>query len=432
MVRQHALHISAIIAKAQLGPLQGLLDEMAHDPGGNSILPFAGLDGVHFGRLLLVPGAFTNTGEWLPDTLVLTTNFDGSPARHLRQLAEVGGEGLDQLFSHCADYPSSSNRNVGSREAYLDQHSCKVAAFYVNTRGRNLEQVADEARLHQSIQDYLDRMPGTLERKPSEVYSDIQAFLRQSSEFEWALTPVTSDFLGSLLRWLKLTLAGLAALASAILLWSYPLVALVMALIFLAILRAHELGNVAENFRPPNIRIAMRQSEEEQQTQNQLSSVGFVQTGLFRRVLIFLCLWSLDFANRNIFYRGQLAGVDTIHFARWVMSDSNRRVLFLSNFDGSPETYQDDFIERVALGLNLVFSNGSGWPKSHYLVFGGASDEQAFRAFYRDHQIPTQVWYAAAPYQGSTAVNIARNSAIRAGLCQKLNSHECQKWLQLF
>ena len=92
----------------------------------------------------------------------------------------------------------------------------------------------------------------------------------------------------------------------------------------------------------------------------------------------------------------------------------------------------DDFIERVAFGLNLVFSNGKGWPRNCYLVFGGAGDEQAFRAFYRDRQIRTQVWYAAAPYQGSTAVNISRNSAIRAGLSQKLNTQECKKWLQLF
>ena len=257
-VSQHALHICATVTKAQLEPLLGLLDEMGHDPGGNSILPFADLDGVHFGRLLLLPGAFTNTGEWLPDSLVLTTNFDGSPASHLQQLTEVGGEGLDRLFSHCADYPSSSDLNVRSREAFLEQHSCKVAAHYVNTRGRSLEQVADEARLHQSIQGYLDRTPETMERKPSEVYSDIRAFLRESSELEWALTPIAADILGGLLRWLKLALAGLVALAGATILFTYPLVSVVLVLTFLVILRAHELGNLDENFRPPNIRIAMR------------------------------------------------------------------------------------------------------------------------------------------------------------------------------
>ena len=28
----------------------------------------------------------------------------------------------------------------------------------------------------------------------------------------------------------------------------------------------------------------------------------------------------------------------------------------------------DDFINKVALGLNLVFSNGIGWPRTRFLV----------------------------------------------------------------
>jgi len=140
----------------------------------------------------------------------------------------------------------------------------------------------------------------------------------------------------------------------------------------------------------------------------------------------------LEFGNKNIFYRGHLAGVDTIHFAKWVMCDNRQRVLFLSNYDGSPETYQDDFIERVAFGLNLVFSNGLGWPVTRFLLFGGSKDEQAFRAFYRNHQIKTQVWYVAPPYSGSTAVNISRNATVREGLSRHMNPLECQQWLQLF
>jgi hypothetical protein len=35
-------------------------------------------------------------------------------------------------------------------------------------------------------------------------------------------------------------------------------------------------------------------------------------------------------------------------------------MLFASNYDGSLESYMDDFINKVAWGLNLVFSNGVG------------------------------------------------------------------------
>jgi hypothetical protein len=78
------------------------------------------------------------------------------------------------------------------------------------------------------------------------------------------------------------------------------------------------------------------------------------------------------------------------------------------------ESYMDDFIDKVAWGLNLVFSNGVGYPKVRWLVFGGAKDELAFKDFLRVQQVPTHVWYSA--YGDLTALNIAQNERIRAGL----------------
>ena len=69
----------------------------------------------------------------------------------------------------------------------------------------------------------------------------------------------------------------------------------------------------------------------------------------------------------------------------------------------------DDFIDKVAWGLNLVFCNGVGYPKTRWLVFGGARDELAFKDFLRVHQVPTRVWYSA--YGGLTALNIAAERA---------------------
>ena len=65
----------------------------------------------------------------------------------------------------------------------------------------------------------------------------------------------------------------------------------------------------------------------------------------------------------------------TIHFARWVFIDGKRRMFFASNYDGSLESYMDDFIDKVAWGLNLVFSNGVGYPRTSWLVRGGARNE---------------------------------------------------------
>jgi len=48
------------------------------------------------------------------------------------------------------------------------------------------------------------------------------------------------------------------------------------------------------------------------------------------------------------------------------------KVFFASNYDGSDESYMDDFINKVAYGLNLVFSNGIGYPRTNFLLSGGA------------------------------------------------------------
>ena len=96
------------------------------------------------------------------------------------------------------------------------------------------------------------------------------------------------------------------------------------------------------------------------------------------------------------------------------MLDGKRRVFFASNYDGSLETYMDDFINKVAFGLNLVFSNGIGYPPTDFLVHRGAWREQMFKHFLHRRQVKTDVWYKA--YPGLTNADLARNARIRQGL----------------
>ena len=103
---------------------------------------------------------------------------------------------------------------------------------------------------------------------------------------------------------------------------------------------------------------------EDHVVQNPFTAIGHVKPGRFRRWTLVVILFYLDYATRHFFNRGNLAGVKTIHFARWVFIDDKRRVFFASNYDGSLESYMDDFIDKVAWGLNLVFSNGVGYPRT--------------------------------------------------------------------
>ena len=170
---------------------------------------------------------------------------------------------------------------------------------------------------------------------------------------------------------------------------------------------------------------------EDHDVTNQFSALGSLKPGLFRRWTLVYLLWVVEYTTRHIYNRGHLARVPSIHFARWVFLDDRERLFFASNYDGSLESYMDDFINKVAFGLNVVFSNGIGYPRTNWLAFQGAKDEQKFKHFIRRHELPTEVWYNGHP--GLTNFELLRNSRIRHGLEQQsMTDAAAGQWLGLF
>ena len=169
-------------------------------------------------------------------------------------------------------------------------------------------------------------------------------------------------------------------------------------------------------------------SLEDHTTQNPFMAVGFVKPGRFRELTLRVVVFAISYVTRHVLNRGDLAGVKTIHFARWVFLDGLRRMYFSSNYDGSLESYMDDFIDKISWGLNIVFSNGYGYPRAKFLVFGGSRDELAFKDYLRCHMARVRVWYAA--YGHLTADNIARNERVRAGLYADLDPDQELAWVQ--
>jgi hypothetical protein len=206
-------------------------------------------------------------------------------------------------------------------------------------------------------------------------------------------------------------------------------VAVVLLPVFALILRIHERREQPSTRVPDRAHVDELAALEDVVVQNQFTAVGFVKLGLFRRYTVTLVLWLLELSARHVYKKGSLAGIRTIHFARWVFLDDRRRLIFVSNYDGSLESYMDDFIDKVAWGLNAAFSNGDGYPRTRWLLFGGAKDERAFKNYLRDHQIETQLWYSA--HAELTAVNITTNSEIRRGLATDMSDVEAQRWAAL-
>jgi hypothetical protein len=131
-----------------------------------------------------------------------------------------------------------------------------------------------------------------------------------------------------------------------------------------------------------------------------------------------------------VFVNGELLGIPTIHFARWVLIDGGRHLFFTSNFDGSWQQYLGDFIDKSGWGLNFIFSNSEGFPKTKFLLTGGAYNEEQFLAWSRYYQVPTQFWYSA--YPALSIKNIVNNSYIRRDVLKNLSEKKAQELLRRF
>jgi hypothetical protein len=427
MTHQEALTVLAKIKPGETENLKDLLRIVGADVEKNDIFPFAQLSNVHFARFVILNEAKDVRNQGIRPSLVFASNVDAPLSDHLAELVELNGEGLDRIYSHCEGYPGPGQRTPSSRLDYLQAHMVPSQAFYVNTIGRTVEQVHLEARLRDALEAFLDRLQAEHDRSgwdARRVRAAIQGFIKEQPDLRWAEKPAEGLAFGWRLKErirFFLTLLVLLVLT--------PVFLLVLP-IWLVLLRYHEKKDAAEESHlqlssQTRGTLALR---EDYLVQNQFSAVGNVKPGWFRALTVRGLLWALNFGFRHIFKRGILTGVDTIHFAQWIMIDEGRRILFLSNYDGSLESYMDDFINKVAWGLNAVFSNGVGYPKTNWLVLEGANDEQAFKAFLQKHQIPTQAWYTA--YGWLTARNIANNAKVRAGLYGEKGEQDAASWLQ--
>jgi len=411
------------VLREQVDELRRRLDDLGAqggEPTGLPRVPFAELSGVHFARLVLLEDEADPDGQVIPATLLLMSEIDAPLDRHLRELAEIGGAGLDAVFGLCDGYPAEAG--PGPRASFLRERMLPAQAAYVNTIGRTVEQIRREESLRRAIGDFLDAGGARSGEDPQVVRADIQRFVRGEPSLAWARRRAPRPSL----RWRAGELVHAVAGAGALVICT-PLLVLILP-VWLAVLRLHERAEEAPHLRPDPEHARCLAALEDHVAQNPFSALGPIKPGPFRRTTLRAVLWLIDYGSRHVFTRNDLAGVKTIHFARWLVLDDWSRAIFTSYYDGSLESYMDDFIDKVAFGLNASFSNGIGYPRTRFLLFQGAKREEEFKDFLRRRQIPTQVWYSA--YEQLSAHNIENNALIRSGLFGPLAAAEAKAWLQ--
>jgi len=422
----------APLQPGRVDAVRTLLASMNRRPGvadpANGILPFGRFERLHFARFIVLDdptlGDIAEYGKAppvLPVSLVFLVDCDGPADDFLADLVARAGPGLERVFAHCQGFTPG-----GDLLRWMKAHGRPAATAYVNWVGRTVRQIREEAVLRLALEAYLDEHAGTLADKPPRQVGDtLRAFVAAECRAgRLTLTEPAPTPLGWTLRkWAHLVGVPLALLGL------LPLLLLYLP-IFALQLRRREHSDPEVVPRPERAHLRHLADLEDHDVSNQFSAIGSMKPGRFRRWTLIFVLWIVNYTARHVYDRGQLARVSTIHFARWVFIDDKRRLLFASNYDGSLDSYMDDFINKVAFGLNVVFSNGVGYPRTSWLISGGAKDEQKFKYFIRRHELPSEVWYNAHP--GLTTLDLQRNTRIRDGLRRSaMTDDEAREWLAL-
>jgi hypothetical protein len=508
MAEQHALTVIVPVAATDVDALRALLNAMGQHidesgkvpldavrpflppaaavPAGTSFIEFRQLTTVHFFRFVLLESSRDATGNPIAPSLVFATDFDGPVADHVNELVRVAEPALRAVFMLCQPSPGT-----GPLQSYLHEWSVSAAAFYRGHPGRSVSQIwgsanHSEAELRQVLEQALDVPP-----RPQTAALVVDRLRYAVGHSVWKAVP-TADEPARVNRTALISTAAVGLLLFSVMAvigahvfgsWMAGILsALLLPVVLLGIFGTilNGLGGLEERREqrllqqegpPPSLdgavdpyvpdrsrdRLTVVEELEDKRglAQNQMTHVVNIKPGRIRLWTLRATLAIGRFLSRNVFVAGTLLGIPTIHFARWVFIDDNRRLLFFSNYDFSWESYLGDFIDLASDGLTSIWSNTTFFPRTRIRAWtilprllrvaisylpgftrvaatvaftGGAQRERAFKRWTRDHQVATHVWYSAYPHLSVTNVN--NSTELQRGVFTALENEEQQAWLR--
>jgi hypothetical protein len=382
------------------------------------------LPGTHFTRFVIIEDPTPPDGDPLPALLAWECNHDGSIDEYLAAVARQTPS-IDRVLECCTGYrPLAAPGGADEWMLWMQAHCHRSVAFFTAYGDLSHQQVLNDRAVHEALRQIIDRDRAALCKLPP-----AQLRLRLLGELRAAYPGLDVSRQGEgTARW-----AFGKALALVLALAALPL-ALVLFLPWYATLRRKERADDATAgpvHDPRNL-----WATEDRFTQNQLTHVVDIKPGWFRLATLWLVLTVIEVMARCWYVHGELGGIQTIHFARWVILLDERheprrrrhRLIFFSNYDGSWENYLGEFIDRAAGALTAVWSNTQGFPAARALRYGGARDEEGFKRWTREHQRPTQVWWTGIT--GSTVQNVRDDLWIRRCIERQLDDEQTRTWLR--
>lgn len=431
------------------GRVEAQLDGMGNPPSAPLKRALDQLRTIHFMSISVVRGAVAQKDGPAGALLVMEVSADGAPRVALTQVAAaLRGPLLDLLreagvADQAADLP-----------AFLVAHDCRIGQgwftrtlglCFCGTPGMTVRRIRQEAALAWQIA----RMRNTLASDQGALskLAAIKAALWRQGDAKWAFiaeplpdrdaaSPVkgavvrtTAAIMGTLLWPLALVLAvawwqawWLGVLAT--------LAAIGLAAAGLARLRWLECTDIPDDSALDARHVSAVMAQENVCAQNLLVTVSDMKAGWLRRIALRAAFVAIGQFAAKEFRPGFLADIGGIHWARWVLVPGTAKLVFLSNYNGSLESYLEDFIQKASGGVTAIWSNTAGFPRARWLFLDGARDGDRLRRSVQRQQVVVRFWYSA--YPSLTAARIRANATIRSGLASAMTEQAAEEWLACF
>ncbi|OQW75592.1 MAG: hypothetical protein BVN35_08030 [Proteobacteria bacterium ST_bin11] len=426
-MQQNPMTVITEVLPDQLQKLEAYLAPIGTDIKNNPVIKFSDYQQLHYCTFFVIPGKHpseVDTGE--PALLAFEANIDGDVKQFINDLLAGNPEFVNSVYSCCKDYPGD---NVSQLADYLLNNDFGANAFYVAHPGQTRNTIYEQQQIRQRIQDYIDaNRPELAAKQPAEIHADIVKHLGtiNKPELQPFLSSMGQNIFNALLAVLGILLVGGFFGMFGPLVEFLVVLVLIAGVAFAVVLRWNEMRDKQDD-KPWVVSEQMEaiQRVEDRQLQNHLTSVIDIKPGWFRLTTLKVVLAGINLVAKLVATKGDLSGIVTIHFARWVILPGNKRLLFMSNYDGSWENYLGEFIDHASVGLSAVWSNTQlgkdrGFPDTQWLALrGGSRDEQRFKNFARNSQLAELVWYSA--YIDLSVKNVANNRAIHEGLFSTTN-----------
>jgi hypothetical protein len=305
--------------------------------------------------------------------LLFSSTYDGNFEAYIDELVRLtnaeapDADVLNAIFECCQGYTSSMSRDAKLFRNFIDQHAVSSNAFFMaywdksvseikasqalyNELGQSLENPFFRQELSQEC-DHIGSLQSIKPQKPSSLKT---GFLTQKFE----------EFLEK--YWVKIRPAQ---------------------------------NDPGYHLQPNPTQLARRHESkviEDHIAQNQFLTLHAIHPGFLGiNVLILkVILWLA--AGRAKKAKGNLSGIPTIHSLRWVIIPSGIMsdrpyLLFESNYNGSWDSYVDDFVQYACLRMNLI------WGKCQDYLSQGSRDTEWFKQHIRNYLFPAQIYYSAYP-----------------------------------